>query len=113
MLDKMETRQGHLRGSMEHLEEKDGESDVAILSFLCGSPRLCRLRTGGLVPVSKYWTYRSHAGVYGPSKLKYLCNHWAETSLPYSKATAWEEQWRDQRRWPGQFVFDRQEFIRV
>jgi hypothetical protein len=22
--------------------------------FLCGSPRLCRLRTEGLVPVSKY-----------------------------------------------------------
>jgi hypothetical protein len=30
--------------------------------------RLCRLRTDGLGPVSKYWTYRSDACVYGPSK---------------------------------------------
>jgi hypothetical protein len=54
MLDKMETGRGHLRGSVEHSEEKGGESDVAILRFLCGRPRLCRLRTEGLVPVSKY-----------------------------------------------------------
>jgi hypothetical protein len=32
------------------------------------STRLCRLRTDGLTPMSKYWAYRSHAGVYGPSK---------------------------------------------
>jgi hypothetical protein len=32
------------------------------------SPRLCRLRTDGLAPASKYWTYRSHASVYGSSK---------------------------------------------
>jgi hypothetical protein len=29
------------------------------------SPRLCRLRTDGLAHASKYWTYQSHAGVYG------------------------------------------------
>jgi hypothetical protein len=39
---------------MEHSEGKDGESVMAILMFLCGSPRLCRLRTEGLIPVSKY-----------------------------------------------------------
>jgi hypothetical protein len=39
---------------VEHLEGKGEESDVAILGFLCGSPRLCRLRTDGLVLVSKY-----------------------------------------------------------
>jgi hypothetical protein len=50
----METGQGHLGGSVEHSEGKDGESVVAILSFLCGSPHLCQLRTKGLVPVSKY-----------------------------------------------------------
>jgi hypothetical protein len=33
------------------------------------SPRLCRLSTDGLAPVSKYWTYRLHAGIYGLSKL--------------------------------------------
>jgi hypothetical protein len=41
-------------GSVEHSEGKDGESAVAILRFLCGSLRLCRLRTEGLVSVSKY-----------------------------------------------------------
>jgi hypothetical protein len=50
----MEIGQGHLGGSVEHSEGKDGESAVAISRFLCGSPRLCRLRTEGLVPVSMY-----------------------------------------------------------
>jgi hypothetical protein len=45
---------GAISGSVEHSEGNDGESVVAILRFLCGSPRLCRLRTEGLVPVSKY-----------------------------------------------------------
>jgi hypothetical protein len=31
-------------------------------------PRLYRLRTDGLALVSKYWMYRSHTSVYGPSK---------------------------------------------
>jgi hypothetical protein len=50
-----------------------GESDVAILRFLCGSPYLCRLRTEGLVLVSKYWTYRSHAGDIGSVNLVACC----------------------------------------
>jgi hypothetical protein len=54
MLDKMESGWGHLRGSVEHLKGKGGESVVAILIFLCSSPRLCQLRTEGLVPMSKY-----------------------------------------------------------
>jgi hypothetical protein len=54
MLDKMETGRGHLGGPVEHSKWKGGESVVAILRFLCGSPRLCRLRTGGLAHVSKY-----------------------------------------------------------
>jgi hypothetical protein len=41
---------------------------VAIPRFICGGPHLCQLRIEGLVPVSKYWTYQSHAGVYRPSK---------------------------------------------
>jgi hypothetical protein len=68
MLDKMETGWGHLGGPVEHSEGKGGESVVAILRFLWGSHYLCRLRTKGLVPVSKYWTYWSCAGVYGPDK---------------------------------------------
>jgi hypothetical protein len=54
MLDKIETGRGHLGGIVEHLEGKGGESDVAILRFLCGSPRLCRLKTEGLIPMRKY-----------------------------------------------------------
>jgi hypothetical protein len=54
MLDKMETGWGHLGGSVEHSEGKDGESVVAIPRFLYGSPHLSWLRTEGLVPVSKY-----------------------------------------------------------
>jgi hypothetical protein len=34
---------------------------------------LCRLSTEGLVPVSKYWTYRSHAGDMGPVSLIACC----------------------------------------
>jgi hypothetical protein len=45
---------GPLGGSVEHSEGKDGESAMAITGFQCGSPCLCRLRTAGLVPVSKY-----------------------------------------------------------
>jgi hypothetical protein len=54
MLDKMETRWGHLRGSAEHSEGKGRVSVVAIPRFLWGSPCLCQLRTEGLVPVNKY-----------------------------------------------------------
>jgi hypothetical protein len=35
---------------VEHSEGKGGESDVAILRFLCGSPNLCQLRTASLWP---------------------------------------------------------------
>jgi hypothetical protein len=63
MLDKIETGWGCLGGPVEHSEGKGGESVVAILRFLC------RLRTEGLVPMSKYRTYRSHAGDMGPVSL--------------------------------------------
>jgi hypothetical protein len=41
--------------------------------FLFGSPRLCRLRTEGLVPMSKYWTYRSLASDMSPVSLVAYC----------------------------------------
>jgi hypothetical protein len=44
---------GQVGGSMEHSEGKDRESVVAISSFLFGSPRLCRLRTGRFGPNGK------------------------------------------------------------
>jgi hypothetical protein len=43
-----------LGGSVEHSKGKDGESAMAIPRFMCGRPRLCWLRTEGLVLVSKY-----------------------------------------------------------
>jgi hypothetical protein len=61
----METEQDHLGGLVEHSEGKGGESVVTILRFLCGSLCLCWLSTEGLVLVSKYCTYRSHAGDMG------------------------------------------------
>jgi hypothetical protein len=54
LLDKMKIGWGYLGGSVKHSEGKGGESVVAISRFLCGSSLLCRLRTDGLVPVSKY-----------------------------------------------------------
>jgi hypothetical protein len=38
MLDKMEIERGHLAELVEYSEGKDGESAVAILRFLCGTP---------------------------------------------------------------------------
>jgi hypothetical protein len=42
------------RGISGTLGREGWESVMTILRFLYGSPRLCRLRTEGLVPVSKY-----------------------------------------------------------
>jgi hypothetical protein len=50
----MEAGRGHFGGSVEYSEGKGGESAMAISRFLCDSPRLCRLRTEGLTPMSKY-----------------------------------------------------------
>jgi hypothetical protein len=44
---------------------KDGESDVESRHLQGYRTRLCRLRIDGLAPVSKYWTYWSHAGDMG------------------------------------------------
>jgi hypothetical protein len=43
-------RAGQVGGSVEHSKGNDGESVVVILRFLCGSPRLCRLRTVSFWP---------------------------------------------------------------
>jgi hypothetical protein len=43
-------RAGQVGGSVKHSKGKGGESDVVILRFLCGSPRLCRLRTAPFWP---------------------------------------------------------------
>jgi hypothetical protein len=61
-------RAGPLGGKWRPLIGKVGEWVMESRHLQGCSPRLCRLRTDGLAPASKYWTYRSHAGVYGPSK---------------------------------------------
>jgi hypothetical protein len=41
---------GSVGGSGEHSKEKSGGSVMAILRFLCGSPRPCQLRTASFWP---------------------------------------------------------------
>jgi hypothetical protein len=76
--------------------------------FLCGSPRLCWLRTKGFIPVSKYWTYRSHAGDMSPvslvvyhrqmlglsALLQWLCweRNWGGSHGPLSRAERWSRE---------------------
>jgi hypothetical protein len=56
------------------------------------SPRLCRLRTIRLAPVSKYWTYRSHACDMGPVNL--VVGHRQELGLrPLLHWLAQERSW--------------------
>jgi hypothetical protein len=43
-------RAGQVGGSVEHSEEKGGESAVVILRFVCGSPHPCQLRTAPFWP---------------------------------------------------------------
>jgi hypothetical protein len=79
-------RAGQVGGSMEHSEGKGGESDVAIMGFLCGSPCLCRLRTALFCPrwqvLSCVLTARR--AFMGPNKLSSFCNYFVEPHLPAS-----------------------------
>jgi hypothetical protein len=59
---------GPLSGKWRQLVGKFREWYVASWHLQGCSPHLSRLSTDGLTLVSKYWTYRSHAGVYGLSK---------------------------------------------
>jgi hypothetical protein len=56
------------------------------------SPRLCRLRTDGLAPVSKYEMYRSHAGDMGPISLVACPQQKLGLSL-LIHWVAWERNW--------------------
>jgi hypothetical protein len=55
-------RVGLLGGKWRPSVGKVGEWFVSSRHLQGCSPCLCRLRTDGLAPVSKYWMYRSHAG---------------------------------------------------
>jgi hypothetical protein len=43
---------------------------------------MCRLRTDGLTPASKYWMYRSHAGVMGPVSWYSYVTTWLKPLSP-------------------------------
>jgi hypothetical protein len=56
------------------------------------SSRLCRLSIVGLAPMSKYWTYRSHAGDMGPVSL--VVYHWQILGFaPTASKLAQERNW--------------------
>jgi hypothetical protein len=81
--------------------------------FLCGSPHLCRLRTEGLVPVSKYWTYRSHVGDMGPVSLVAGRPQVLGLSL-LLQWLSWERNWggfrgplSQAKRWSQEHLFSR------
>jgi hypothetical protein len=74
---------GASRGISEHSEGKGGESDVAILRFPCGSPRLCRLRTAPfLAPMVRLELCTDRmSGFMGANKLSSFCNYYVEPHL--------------------------------
>jgi hypothetical protein len=71
---------------VEHSEGKGGESVVAILRFLCGSPHSCRLRT------ASFWlrwqalscVLTACQVLWEHNKLSNFCNYFVEPHLPAS-----------------------------
>jgi hypothetical protein len=71
---------------------KAGECDVVSRHLQGCSPHLCRLRTDGLAPMTKYWTYRSHAGDMGPVSLV-VCHRQNLGLSILLHWLAWERNW--------------------
>jgi hypothetical protein len=90
---------------VEHSEGKEEESVVAILRFLYGSIHLCQLRTEGLVPVSKYSTYRSQIGDMGSVSLV-VCHRQKIGLILLLHWLAWERNWVQTRGSVGQHAVD-------
>jgi hypothetical protein len=73
-------------GSVEHSEGKGGESAMAILRYLCGSPYPCRLRT------TQFWSWWQAFNCVlttcrifmRPDKPSSFCNYLFELHLPVS-----------------------------
>jgi hypothetical protein len=86
-------RAGPFRGDQWNPQKgRAGRVMQLFQGFLCGSPCLCRLRTEGLVPMGKYWTYRLHAGDMGPVNLVACC--WQIFSLSaLLQWLCWERNW--------------------
>jgi hypothetical protein len=83
---------GALRGKWRHLVGKVGEWYVANRHLQGGSPHLCRLRTNGLTPTSKYWMYWSHVGDMGPISLVVGYQQKLDFS-PLLHGLLWERSW--------------------
>jgi hypothetical protein len=101
---------GAIGWSVEPSEGKGRVGRVLWLfwGFVYCSPRLCRLSTEWLVPVSKYWTYRSHVGDMGPVSLvagrpqvlglslllQWLSweRNWGRSRGPLSQAERWSRE---------------------
>jgi hypothetical protein len=84
---------------------KVGECDVASQHLQGFSHCLCRLRTDGLTPTSKYWTYRSYAGDICPISLVAHCQEvlglstlvqwlcWRRNLGGSHRPLSWAERW--------------------
>jgi hypothetical protein len=68
---------------------RSGSGYMASQHLQACSPHLCRLRTDGLAPVSKYWTYRSQAGDMDPVSVVVGCQQKLDFS-PLSHWLLWE-----------------------
>jgi hypothetical protein len=109
MLDKNGDQAEPFRGISETLGKGRTRRVLWLFrGFLCNSPRLCRLRTEGLVPGSKYWTYRSHVSDMDPVSpvadrpqvlglsllLQWLSweRNWGESHGPLNRAERWSRE---------------------
>jgi hypothetical protein len=73
-----------LRRSVSDMWQADTSKVVA--------PHVCRLRTDGLAPTSKYWTYRSHTGDMGLVSLVIYCQQVLGLSA-LLQWLCWERNW--------------------
>jgi hypothetical protein len=90
-------RAGPLGGKWRPYVGKIGEWYVESRHLQGYRPRLCRLRTDGLAPASKYWTYRSHTGDMDPVSLV-ACRRHTFGFLHYFFGWEWERNWMETRR---------------
>jgi hypothetical protein len=96
---------GAFRGKGRQLVGKVGEWYLKSRHLQGCSPRLCRLRTEGLVPLSKYWTYRSHPSDMGPVSLVVGCQQKLDFS-PLFHWLLWERSWVQSCGLDGRYAMD-------
>jgi hypothetical protein len=89
-------RAGPLGGKWRPLVEKVGQWCVASRHLQVCIPRMCRLRTDGLAPVSKYWMYRSYVGDIDPVSLV-ACHQQVLGLSALLQWLCWERNWGGSR----------------